>query len=154
MDLRTTVVLLVVGSVMLIVGLFLEASIYSTLSGTNAVVNESVTLTNGTTDNLTYVPIESGSVYLRNASADLVGAGNYSLDLTTGYFIYTLVSNDTIIGTDGYFTYNYYKIADTTTRNNIDELQNNAANAFKLGGVGLIVVAAALIISSLTGFGG
>jgi len=153
MDVRTAAILLVVGAVLLIIGLFVEATIYTSIAGTATVTDETVSnISTGAVTQLTHTDVVSGTVNLTNSTGTEIPSANYTLTLSTG--VLTMGTNDDAWGTSGLIDYDYEKVSDDTARASIQNVQGNVASAFELAGVGLIVLAAAFILTSLMGFGG
>jgi hypothetical protein len=153
-DFKIAVLLLVLGSVLLIVGLWTEASIYQTISGDNAVVNESINITNGANNTLAYTGIVSGSYSITNTTGTALPTANYTIDRTGG--IVRISSFAASAGKMGYISYTWSPsvVQGDSTYTTMNNIQTNVNTAFTLGGISLIVIGAASILKTLlAGFG-
>ena len=150
MDIRASVLLLVFGAVLLIMGTLISGTVYGSINKQVEVVNESINITQGAVNYLQYTPVVEGSeaIYNSDKSVQLVRDQNYTIDYETGKVEITNVNN-TAVGNDGLADYKYYTVKSAEARAAMEEVHTNVANGFKLAGIGLIIVAAGFIIKTL-----
>jgi len=151
MDIRASVLLLVFGAVLLIMGTLISGTVYGSINKQVEVTDEAINITAGAVNYLQYTPVVEGSETITNSdgSYTLVKDTDYTIDYETGKVTISSDFNNTAYGYDGLADYKYYTVKSSEARAAMEEVHTNVANGFKLAGIGLIIVAAGFIIKTL-----